>query len=131
VNSPLIVVLQILLAAGVAVAVLSPLVLLRGRRTWVEPEQEAAIRSVAERKARLYGALLELDFDRDSGKISPEDHAKMKDETMAEVLGVLAEEERLGRTTARRPTVIRGGDRVERLIEEYKRTHRTDSETGA
>jgi hypothetical protein len=131
VNDPVIVALQILLAVAVAAIVLAPLVQLRGRRMWVEPEREAAIRSIAERKARLYGALLELDFDRDSGKISPEDHAKMKDETMAEVLAVLAEEERMGRTVPGRPTVVRGGDRVERMIEEYKRARQPKSEAGS
>jgi len=98
---------------------------------WVEPAREAAIRSITERKGRLYGALLELDFDRDSGKISAEDHARMKEEIMAEVLSVLAEEDRLGATVpVRKPTVIPGGDRVERLIEEYKRGREKKAEGG-
>jgi hypothetical protein len=55
----------------------------------------------------------------------------MKDETMAEVLAVLAEEERMGRTVPGRPTVVRGGDRVERMIEEYKRARQPKSEAGS
>ena len=117
--------------AVVAYFVLSPILNLRGRRMWIEPAQEAAFRSIAERKGRLYGALLELDFDRDSGKISTEDHARMRDETMAEVLGILAEEERLGAAVpARRPTVIPGGDQAERMIEEYKRNRQKKAEGG-
>lgn len=114
--------LQILLVVTVAAVVLAPLFELRGRRSETEPANEARRRGIAERKARLYGGLLELDFDRDSGKISAEDHARMREETMVEVLAVLAEEERLGLSQgAHRPAVIEGGDRVERMIEEYKR----------
>lgn len=95
---------------------------------WVEPEAEARRRGIAERKGRLYGALLELDFDRDSGKISVEDHARMHDEIMGEVVQVLAEEEREVPKAERRPGVIEGGDRVERLIEEYRRSRRGKAE---
>lgn len=91
---------------------------------WVEPAAEARRRSIAERKGRLYGTLLDLDFDRDSGKISPEDHGRMRDDIMDDVLEVLAEEEREVPRAERRPGVIEGGDRVERLIEEYKRSRR-------
>lgn len=119
---------QILLAIGVGLFVLSPLLLYRGERMWVEPQAEARRRGIAERKARLYGALLDLDFDHDSGKISAEDHARMRDEIMAEVVQVLAEEEREVPKTERRPGVIEGGDRVERLIEEYKRGRRGKAE---
>jgi hypothetical protein len=98
---------------------------------WIEPAREAALRSITERKGRLYGALLELDFDRDSGKISADDHARMKDETMVEVLNLLAEEDRLGVVVpVRGPTVIPGGDQVERLIEEYKRGREKKAEGG-
>jgi hypothetical protein len=119
---------QVCLAAAVALFVLSPLLLLRGQRMWHEPADASMRRTIAERKARLYGQLLDLDFDRDSGKISAEDHGRMREETMAEVLAVLAEEERLGLAhgprEGRKPIVIEGGDRVERMIEEYKRKHR-------
>lgn len=114
---------QICLAAAVALFVLSPLYFYRGQRMLPEEVDASARRSIAERKGRLYSQLLDLDFDRDSGKISPEDHARMREETMTEVLAVLADEERLG--VPRRgikPTVIEGGDRVERMIEDYKRS---------
>ena len=117
---------QVLLAVGVGLFVLSPLLLSKGERMWVEPQAEARRRGIAERKGRLYGALLELDFDRDSGKISAEDHARMRDEVMAEVIQVLADEEREVPASERRPGVIEGGDRVERLIEDYKRSRRAN-----
>jgi len=121
---------QVCLVLVVLLFVLSPLFYLRGERMWVEPAIEARRRSIAERKARLYGALLELDFDRDSGKISAEDHARMREEIMTDVLTVLAEEDREVPKTDRRPVVVEGGDRVERLIEEYKRSRRGKAEAG-
>lgn len=120
----MILVAQIVLVLGVLAFVLAPLVLHRGERMWTEPALEARRRSIAERKARLYGALLDLDFDRDSGKISSEDHDRMREEVMKEVLTVLAEEETVVPKAQRRPALIEGGDRVERLIEEYKRARR-------
>jgi len=116
---------QICLIAAVALFVLSPLLLLRGRRMWLEAEDASIRRTVGERKSRLFSQLVDLDFDRDSGKISTDDYARMREETMRDLLPVLADEERLGLTAApsgaHRPTVIEGGDRVERMIEEYKR----------
>lgn len=118
--------LQILLIGGVTWFVVSPIVLRRGERAWSESVDEARLRSIGERKARLYSSIVELDFDRDSGKISSEDHARMRTEAMNEVLAVLREEEGLGVPAGRpRPAVIQGGDSVERMIEEYKRSHRT------
>ena len=124
----MIVVLQILLVAVVLSFVLAPLLRYRGERMWMEPEMEARRRSITERKARLYGALLELDFDRDSGKISTEDHARMREEVMADVVKVIAEEERDIPRPHRRPVVVEGGDRVERMIEEFKRARRGKAE---
>jgi len=126
----MILVAEIALILGVLAFVLAPLVLDRGQRSWTEPALEALRRSIAERKARLYGALLELDFDRDSGKISNTDHDRMREEIMKDVLAVLAEEETVVPKAQRRPAVIEGGDRVERLIEEYKRARRGKAEVG-
>jgi flagellar biosynthesis/type III secretory pathway M-ring protein FliF/YscJ len=124
--SPNLVVLgaQILLIVLVAWFVVSPIVLRRGERAWSESRDEALRRSIGERKARLYTGIVELDFDRDSGKLSPEDHERMRAEAMNEVLAVLREEESLGPSPRPRPSVIEGGDSVERMIEEYKRAHR-------
>jgi flagellar biosynthesis/type III secretory pathway M-ring protein FliF/YscJ len=123
--SPMIVLAaQILLIAIVAWFVVSPIVLRRGERAWSESREEALRRSVGERKTRLYASIVELDFDRDSGKISAEDHGRMRTEAMNEVLAVLREEEALGPGGRPRPAVIEGGDSVERMIEEYKRAHR-------
>ena len=116
---------QILLIAGVVWFVVSPIVLRRGERAWSESRGEALRRSIGERKARLYSEIVELDFDRDSGKISSEDHERMRNEAMNEVLEVLRQEEALGGARPR-PTVVEGGDTVERLIEEYKRARRRD-----
>jgi len=121
---------EIVLVLGVLAFVLAPLVIHRGQRMWTEPELEARHRSIAERKGRLYGALLELDFDRDSGKISSQDHDRMREEIMKDVLAVLAEEETIVPKAQRRPAVIEGGDRVERLIEDYKRGRRGKAEAG-
>lgn len=120
---------QIALIAVVAGVVLYPLFRSRGQRAYRESSFEAKQRSIVERKERLYGTIVELDFDRDSGKISAEDHARMREEAMRDVLGVLAEEEALlsrapasaGDRPAPAAVAIPGGDSVERLIEEYKR----------
>lgn len=124
----MIVLLQILLVVIVLGFVLAPLLRHRGERMWIEPEMEARRRTLTERKARLYGALLDLDFDRDSGKMSGEDHARMREEVMAEVVKVIAEEEREIPRAHRRPVVVEGGDRVERMIEEFKRARRGKAE---
>ncbi len=121
---------QVLLVVGVALFVLSPLLFARGERMWVEPAADARRRGIAERKARLYGGLLELDFDHESGKISAEDHGRMRDDIMKDVLAVLAEEDQEIPRAERRPAVIEGGDRAERLIEEYKRSRRGKAEAG-
>ncbi len=115
---------QILLVGIVAWFVISPIIRRRGERAWEETREEALLRSVGERKARLYSSIVELDFDRDSGKLSPEDHARMRAEAMNEVLAVLREEEALELSPRPRPSVIEGGDSVERMIEEYKRSTR-------
>ena len=94
---------QVCLVLVVLLFVLSPLLYQRGERMWVEPAVEARRRSIAERKARLYGTLLDLDFDRDSGKLSIEDHARMHEEIMTDVLAVLAEEEKEVPKAQRRP----------------------------
>ena len=85
-------------------------------------------RSIDERKNRLYRQLVDLDFDRDSGKISLDDHTRMREETMGDVLRVLAEEERLGLAPPAASTDGRPADagatpdeRVERMIEEMKK----------
>jgi len=117
---------QIVLIAIVAVFVISPIVRRRGERAWSESREEGLRRSIAERKGRLYTGIVELDFDRDSGKISPEDHERMRGEAMNEVLVLLREEEALEKGPRPRPSVIEGGDSVERMIEEYKRSRRRD-----
>jgi hypothetical protein len=114
---------QICLVLAVALFVLAPLYLNRGQRMFQEAADASIRRTIAEKKARLYSQLLDLDFDRDSGKISTEDYARMREETMSEVLLVLAEEDRLGGPRRGPAQIIEGGDRVERMIEEYKRSH--------
>ena len=118
---------QIALIAFVAFFVLWPLVLHRGERMWVESRGEALGREVRERKERLYSGILELDFDRDSGKISAEDHARMRADLMKDVLEVLKDEEKLmpGRPKL---AAVPGGDQVERMIQQYKLTRRTEAE---
>ncbi len=119
---------QIALIAFVAFFVFSPLVIHRGEKMWVETREEEKRRSLKERKERLYSGVVELDFDRDSGKISIEDHARMRGELMKDVLTVLQEEDSLERGGRPRPTVVEGGDQVERMIQEYKQTRRKEAE---
>lgn len=114
---------QVCLVLAVALFILAPLYLNRGQRMFTEAADASIRRTIAERKARLYSQLLDLDFDRDSGKISTEDYARMREETMSEVLVVLSDEDRLGGPRRGPAHVIEGGDRVERMIEEYKRSH--------
>lgn len=124
----MIVALQILLLLLVSAFVLAPLIQQRGQRI---PREAAVVnrrRSIDERKTRLYRQMVDLDFDRDSGKISPEDHARMREETMGDVLRVLAEEERLGLAAPPPPTASGApgvpatpDEQVERMIEDMKR----------
>jgi cytochrome c-type biogenesis protein CcmI len=125
-----IVVLQVILIAAVGAFVLAPLIQLRGQRIEREAASANRRRSVDERKTRLYRQLVDLDFDRDSGKISSQDHGRMREETMTEVLQVLADEERFGLapTAPSTPAGAPGAggataasDRVERMIEEMKK----------
>src|SRR3990172_2663473 len=111
---------QIALIAFVAFFVLWPLVLYRGERMWVESRGEALRRTVKERKERIYSGILELDFDRDSGKISAEDHARMRADLMKEALDVLKEEEQLSPGGRPKLATMPGGDQVERMIQQYK-----------
>jgi hypothetical protein len=117
---------QIILIGIVALYVVSPIVRRRGERAWSESRGEALRRSIGERKARLYTEIIELDFDRDSGKLSSADHARMRAEAMGEVVAVLQEEDALEKGRRPRPAVIEGGDTVERMIEEYKRARHRD-----
>lgn len=133
----MIVALQLLLLVLVGGFVLAPLIQLRGQRIARETAAANQHRNVDERKTRLYRQLVDLDFDRDSGKLSAEDHARMREETMEDVLRVLAEEERLGlapaegspaaAATAAMGTAAAPGraaalsDQVEKMIEEMKK----------
>ncbi len=127
---------QILLVLLVLGAVLYPLYAHRGERAWIESRRESKLRSIAERKERLYGTIVDLDFDKDAGKISAEDHARMRDEAMRDVLAVLQEEEVLlhGAPAAGAPAAAQAagaaasagptGDDVERMIQDYKKRKR-------
>lgn len=127
---------QILLVLLVLGAVLYPLYAHRGERAWIESRRESKLRSIGERKERLYGTIVDLDFDRDAGKLSAEDHARMRDEAMRDVLSVLQEEEILlhGATAAGAPAAAPAsgaaasagptGDDVERMIQDYKKRKR-------
>ena len=127
-------VLQLILILAVGAFVLSPLVRLRGLRVEREAATANRHRSVLERKNRVYQQLVDLDFDKDSGKLSPEDHARMREEVMAEAVQVLAEEEALEAQMGRGkapiapasapgvgPAPSAVSDQVERMIEEMKK----------
>lgn len=133
----MVVALQALLILVVGFFVFAPLVRLHGQRIVREAASANQQRSIAERKTRLYTQLIELDFDAQSGKISGEDHGRMREETMQEVLAVLAEEERLGLAPDAPPGAAAGAagpardDRLERLIEEMKRRRASMEASGA
>ena len=114
---------QILLVLVVLGIVLYPLFAHRGERAWKESRQESKARSVAERKERIYGTIVELDFDRDAGKISAEDHGRMREEAMRDVLAVLQEEQEVAGHAEPAWAAAAGspGYDVEWMIEEYKR----------
>ncbi|MEK7347268.1 MAG: hypothetical protein AABZ94_00190 [Candidatus Eisenbacteria bacterium] len=123
----MIVALQMVLILLVGGFVLAPVVRQWGQRIPREADVVNRRRSIDERKNRLYRQLVDLDFDKDSGKISPEDHARMREETMSDVLLVLAEEERLGLASPAAPesdghaAPASPNQRVERMIEEMKK----------
>lgn len=123
----MIVALQVLLILLVGGFVIAPLIRRWGERIPREADVVNRRRSIDERKTRLYRQLVDLDFDRDSGKISPEDHGRMREETMSDVLRVLAEEERLGLAPPAAPgsghaaAPATPDERVERMIEEMKK----------
>jgi hypothetical protein len=125
-------VLQALVLLAVGAYILLPLLQRRGERVPPEASSANRVRSIGERKHRLFRQLVELDFDKDSGKLSAEDHGRMREETMNEVLAVMAEEERLGlgppkpvaAAGAEAPAAVSesaASDRVERMIEEMKK----------
>ncbi len=119
----MILVAQVLLVLVVLGIVLYPLIAHRGERAWKESRQESRIRSISERKERIYRTIVELDFDRDAGKISAGDHGRMRDEAMRDVIALLEEEQEIGGGVrpARATAGGSSGDDVERMIEEYKR----------
>ncbi len=124
----MIVALQALLILLVGAFVLAPVIQRWGERIPPEALVVNRRRSIDERKTRLYRQLVDLDFDKDSGKISPDDHARMREETMSDVLLVLAEEERLGLASPEAATdqgstsaPVNANERVERMIEEMKK----------
>ena len=119
---------QIALILFVCFFVFSPLVTHRGEKMWVETREEEKRRAIRERKERLYSGVVDLDFDRDSGKLSTEDHARMRGELMKDVLAVLQEEDALDGGERPRPSVIEGGDHAERMILEYKHARRKEAE---
>jgi cytochrome c-type biogenesis protein CcmI len=124
-------VLQALVLLAVGGFVLLPLLQRRGERVPPEADTANRARSIGERKHRLFRQLVELDFDKDSGKLSAEDHARMREETMNEVVAVMAEEERLGLALAKpspagpeSPAAVpaaAASDRAERMVEEMKK----------
>lgn len=137
----MIAILQLILILAVGAFVLTPLVRFRGLRIAREAATANRHRSILERKNRVYQQMVDLDFDKDSGKLSSEDHARMREETMAEAVQVLAEEEALetmlgrGKPGAPHGRVASSGsapggapatpsavsDQVERMIEDMKK----------
>ena len=77
-----------------AILILLPPLFRPGRDT--AAERESRIDTLRERRRALIGAIRELDFDRQMGKLSEEDHAeqrtRMKDEAARVIRRIEAEE---------------------------------------
>lgn len=75
--------------------VLWPLLARGGGRTFL-PVPPDAREQLAERKRQVLRALRELDFERDAGHVSEDDHAELRARYEAEAAEILAELDRLG-----------------------------------
>ncbi len=94
---PVLIVVAVALTAGIAAYVFYPLVrasALGGRYPREAAESERLAELLARRDA-IYQAIRDLDFDRETGKLSAEDHQLMRARLTAEGVAVLQELDRL------------------------------------
>lgn len=74
--------MAVLIALGIAVAtvafVAAPFFLARAEEESRRPEGSGETRELLAEKEVVYDAIQELDFDLQSGKLSPEDHAGLR-----------------------------------------------------
>jgi hypothetical protein len=66
---------------------------LRGGSEALQPLATAATRAAAERES-VYAAIRDLDDDLETGKVSPEDHARLRSELRAQAIALLEAERR-------------------------------------
>ncbi len=102
--------MAVVIALGIAVAVVAfvvaPFFLLTGEPsegTSKNPETPEDLAEVLAEKETIYAAIQELDFDLKSGKLSPEDHAVLRQRHEAQAGAVLKRIDELqGMITAER-----------------------------
>ncbi len=108
----------ILLLAGCGFYIGRPLIARRG-----SPLGSISARQLTERKEQLYATILELEFDRELGKLPDDDFQRMRDELEEEALEVIHQLDQLnGRTDT---------DSVERRIEKELAQMQTQSPQGS
>lgn len=76
----------------IALALVLPPLFRPGRD--VAAEHESKLDTLRDRRRALIGAIRELDFDREMGKLSPEDHEASRKNMKAEVAGLIREIEK-------------------------------------
>ncbi len=102
----MVVVISLAVAAIVVAFVAAPLFLLAGRPLEANTkgsDTSDALADLSAEKETIYAAIQELDFDLKSGKLSPEDHAVLRQRHEAQAAAVLKRIDELqGMITAER-----------------------------
>jgi len=88
--------MAVVISLGIAVVVVAfvaaPFFLLGGRPSEAAPKNPdagEALQELLAEKETIYAAIQELDFDLESGKLSPEDHAALRQRHEAQAAAVL------------------------------------------
>lgn len=112
--------MAVVISLGMAVVVVAfvaaPFFLLTGRQSEEAPKGPEASEAVAEllaEKETIYAAIQELDFDLESGKLSPEDHEALRQRHEAQAAEVLRRVDEL-QEAARQAEKSRGARREKR-----------------
>lgn len=96
-SSPVLLLVALVLAAFVAVYIFYPVVRASslGRRYLREAAESDRLAELLARRDAIYQAIRDLDFDRETGKLTAEDHQIMRARLTAEGVAVLQELDRL------------------------------------
>lgn len=85
-----------LLLAGCGYYIARPLLTLRNAAA-----ASVGVRQLSERKEQLYASILELEFDRELGKLPESDFQRMRGELESQALAIIEQIERIEEPTAR------------------------------